>query len=187
VVHGERLAIVRRRRRFVKVRTEKGVEGWTDTHLLLSSEQMEQLNQLAERARSLPSQGAATVYEALNVHTEPNRMSPSFYRVKEREPVDVVERDLIPRVPFEPKSILPPPKPPLCASPSPNRRGPHPASADAAAAQGAGGLAGDVETAEPESDTQAPATHKAEKEAPKPVPLDDWTLVRLANGRAAGC
>jgi len=31
------------------------VEGWTDTHLLLSSEQMEQLNQLAERARSLPS------------------------------------------------------------------------------------------------------------------------------------
>jgi len=32
VVHGERLAIVRRRRRFVKVRTEKGVEGWTDTH-----------------------------------------------------------------------------------------------------------------------------------------------------------
>lgn len=185
VVHGERLAIVRRRRRFVKVRTEKGVEGWTDTHLLLSSEQMEQLNQLAERARSLPSQGAATVYEALNVHTEPNRMSPSFYRVKEREPVDVVERDLIPRVPFEPKSILPPPKPPALRKPKPEPPAgrippppmPPPPKVPADWLEMS-------ETAEPESDTQAPATHKAEKEAPKPVPLDDWTLVRLSNGRA---
>jgi uncharacterized protein YgiM (DUF1202 family) len=185
VVHGERLAIVRRRRRFVKVRTEKGVEGWTDTHLLLSSEQMEQLNQLAERARSLPSQGAATVYEALNVHTEPNRMSPSFYRVKEHEPVDVVERDLIPRVPFEPKRILPPPKPPAARKPKPEpptgRIPPPPMPPPPKVPADWLELS---ESTVGEADTQSPVPPKPEPEPAKPVPLDDWTLIRLANGRA---
>ena len=185
VAHGERLAIVRRRRRFVKVRTEKGVEGWTDTRLLLSSEQMEQLNQLAERAQSLPSQGAATVYEALNVHTEPNRMSPSFYRVKERELVDVVERDLIARVPFEPKRILPPPKPPAARKPKPepaaSRIPPPPMPPPPK-------LPADwlelSESTVGEADTQAPVPQKPEAEPSKPVAVDDWTLIRLANGRA---
>jgi hypothetical protein len=34
VSHGERLSIIRRRRRFVKVRTAKGAEGWTDMLLI---------------------------------------------------------------------------------------------------------------------------------------------------------
>ena len=37
VAHGDRLAIVGRRRRFVKVRTASGVEGWTDMRQLLSA------------------------------------------------------------------------------------------------------------------------------------------------------
>src|SRR5437016_13488854 len=36
VNHGERLEILQRRRRFVKVRTTRQVEGWTDERLLLS-------------------------------------------------------------------------------------------------------------------------------------------------------
>jgi hypothetical protein len=191
VNHGERLAIVRRRRRFVKVRTAKGVEGWTDMRQLLSSQQMEQLNRLAARAQSLPSQGAASVYEALNVHTEPNRLSPSFYRIKERELVDVVAQELSPRVPFEPKSILPRPAPPKPraarqAKPEPSERVPPPPMPPPPK------LPEDwlelSERAEPETEsepeTPAPAAPKPEPEPPKPVPVDDWTLIRLSNGRA---
>ena len=78
VSHGDRLAIISRRRRFVKVRTGQGIEGWTDLRQLLASAQMAELNKQAERAQHLPSQGVVTAYEALNVHTEPNRRRPAF-------------------------------------------------------------------------------------------------------------
>src|SRR5919202_998315 len=41
--HGERVSIIDPRRRFVKIRTAKGEEGWVDSLQLLSSEQMEQI------------------------------------------------------------------------------------------------------------------------------------------------
>lgn len=189
VNHGERLAIVRRRRRFVKVRTAKGAEGWTDMRLLLSSGQMGQLNRLADRARRLPSQGAASVYEALNVHTEPNRLSPSFYRIKERELVEVVAQELSPRVPFEQKSILPRPAP---AKPAAGRKAqPQPSGrVQPPPMPPAPKLPEDwlelSESAQPESDADSPepAPRKPEPEPAKPVPVDDWTLVRLSHGRA---
>ena len=181
VAHGDRLAIVGRRRRFVRVRTASGVEGWTDIRQLLSSSQMEALNQLAETARRLPSQGAATVYEALNVHTEPNRQAPSFYRVKEGELLDVVAHELLPRVPFAPKTILPPPtprpKPP--AKPEAERRLPRPPEPPPI-----------KPPADWEELSKSPPLPDDEKEEPeeaepaKSVSLDDWTLVRLKNGRA---
>src|SRR5438034_24042 len=44
--------------------------------------------------------------ETLNVHTEPDRQSPSFLQVKEGEKVDVIGRRVTPR------NSLSPPKPP---------------------------------------------------------------------------
>ncbi len=181
VAHGDRLAIVGRRRRFVRVRTASGAVGWTDMRQLLSSAQMDQLNQLAETARQLPSQGAATVYEALNVHTEANRQAPSFYRVKEGELVDIVAHELDPRVPFAPKSILPAPTPRPKPTPKPQdeRRVPRPPSpAPIKPPENWRELSKTPEL--PDDEQEEP-----EEAAPvKPVPLDDWTLVRLKNGRA---
>ncbi len=83
VKHGDRLDIIDVRRRLVRVRTVNGAEGWVDANLLLSAQQMDELRKLAEDSRKLPSQGAATVFEALNMHTEPNRPSPSFHQIPE--------------------------------------------------------------------------------------------------------
>jgi hypothetical protein len=112
VKHGERLEIIGRRRRFVKVRTASGVEGWTDGRLLFSPEQMAELQGLAEQARRLPSQGTATAFDTLNVHTHPNRQSPSFVQLPEGAHVDVVAHRLAPRVQFAPGT----PQPELAAS-----------------------------------------------------------------------
>ena len=38
VQHGERLDVLEMRRRFVRVRTAKGLEGWTDANFLLSQQ-----------------------------------------------------------------------------------------------------------------------------------------------------
>ena len=83
--HGDRLEIVQRRRKFLRVRTASGAEGWTDERQLLGESDMAELKDLGARAAKLPSQGVATTYRDLNVHTQPLGGSPSFLRVKEGE------------------------------------------------------------------------------------------------------
>ncbi len=46
VQHGERLEVLETRRRFVKVRTKQGLEGWTDTSSLLTQQQVDDLDKL---------------------------------------------------------------------------------------------------------------------------------------------
>src|SRR5579862_6429252 len=116
VKHGERLEIIRQRRRFLKVRTRTGAEGWIEDHLLLSSQEIAALKDVEQRARTMPSQGLASTYDLLNVHTEPNRLSPSFLQVKEGEKVDVVAHVSTPRTPPARKPLVPPrPKTPPAA------------------------------------------------------------------------
>lgn len=66
------------------MRTAQGVVGWTDSNLLLTQQQMDDLSTLAEKAAKLPSQGVATVDDVVNMHTDPNRQSPSFFRFPRR-------------------------------------------------------------------------------------------------------
>ncbi len=99
VKHGERVEILARRRRFARVRSARGEVGWVDGALLFTPAQMGELKAIGERAAALPSQGEATALDALNVHTTPDRQSPSFYQIREKEPVRVVAHRLVPRTP----------------------------------------------------------------------------------------
>ena len=179
VKHGDRLDIIEVRRRLVRVRTVEGVEGWVDANLLLSAQQMDDLLKLANDAGKLPSQGAATVFEALNMHSEPNRSSPSFHQIPEGGSVEVLAHRATPRVAARPKAaalakavavpkaskkeskkaaamLLPPPAPP--APPADWEKMSRPRASDL-------------------PDYTAP-------EAPPPPPLDDWDLVRTKDGTA---
>lgn len=66
------------------------MEGWTDANLLLTTQQMDDLRHLAEEAAKLASQGKATPFDTLNMHSEPARQSPSFYQISEGEQLDVI-------------------------------------------------------------------------------------------------
>jgi len=113
VHHGDELRILERRRRFARVRTADGLEGWVDGHALLSTEQMGRLRRLSLQAAALPSHGAATVFSALNVHTTPHRQAPSFFQLQEGDRVEVVAQRIEPRTPYRPEAdgsdLLPPP------------------------------------------------------------------------------
>lgn len=106
VKHGERVDIVGRRRRFVKVRTANDVEGWVDSLQLLDPQDMQTLQTLAQRAGELPGQGLATTFEVLNAHTAPNRHSPSFFQITPESRVEVITHQKAPRVDFEPPAFL---------------------------------------------------------------------------------
>ena len=88
--HGQRVSILDVRRRFVKIRTQSGAEGWVDSFDLLTPEQMQAIQQEREQALRLPSQGTATAYETLNIHLEPSRQSPAFAQIPEGGPVSVL-------------------------------------------------------------------------------------------------
>lgn len=183
--HGDKLDILENRRRFVRVRTEKGVVGWTDAHQLLMPDQMSDLDLLAAAARKMPTVGMASVFEALNMHATPSRSSPGFEQLKEGTKVEVLAHKLIPRVPPAPQPILAPvPKPkavrrrskdreksaklqppPLPAAPMPPKNW--------------------VEMSKTEEEKGARASEPVKASEPKkPVPLEDWYLVRTKDGKA---
>jgi hypothetical protein len=184
VKHGDRVAIVQTRRRFVKVRTEAGVEGWTDSRRLLSAEQMDELNDLSTRAAKLPSMGKATVYDLLNMHSEPNRYSTSFYQISPGVQVDVLahraaERTatppppvpLVKRPPPPPKKVKPKREPKVPIVPKPPAPALPPNWMDLSKT--------DLpDEPEPEPEPEKPAVKKP------PVRVDDWTFVRAQNGKA---
>lgn len=183
--HGDKLDIIENRRRFVKVRTQQGQVGWTEDHQLLGPEQMQSLERQAEAAKNMRSEGTATVYEALNMHADPNRSSPGFEQLKEGTKVDVLEHRLVSRVPQAPPPILAPvpkpkparrrsreknasskiPPPPMPAAPLPPRNWIQMSKTD-------------------ESKIGTPAPPAKPAEPPKPVPEEDWYLVRTKDGKA---
>ena len=96
VKHGDKLDVLELRRRFIKVRTAQGTEGWTDSNLLLTIQQMDDLRHLADGASKLASQGKATPFDVLNMHSAPARQSPSFFQIAVGETVDVIGHRLAP-------------------------------------------------------------------------------------------
>src|SRR5947209_5681717 len=104
--HGDHLDIVAQRRRWVRVRNERGMEGWVDDRQLLDTAQMNRLRALAKEAAEAPSQGQATSFDMLNVHTEPNRAAPSFLRIKPGEKFDIVEHRVVVKGPLSKRQLI---------------------------------------------------------------------------------
>jgi SH3-like domain-containing protein len=178
VKHGERLDIIDVRRRLVRVRTVNGAEGWVDANLLLSAEQMDQLRKLADESRKLPSQGAATVFEALNMHTEPNRPSPSFHQIPEGGVVEVLAHRVTPRSAVRPRgaALVKAAAPPKASKPKAPKKG--------AAAYLLPLPAAPAPPANWEKMSRPRASDLPDYTPPETpaVPLDDWDLVRTKDG-----
>ncbi len=193
--HGDKVAIVDTRRRFVKVRTQKGDEGWVDSLQLLSSEQMEQIRKDTQHALTLPSEGAAGVFEALNIHIDPSRQSPAFARIPEGGSVSVLAHRIEPKTsePLKPPNLVterpqplsrrqrrerqargnsrlpappPPPKPPANWQELSSER-----------------IDGAQSTADIKADKEKQAAEKKAVELKKPVILEDWSLVRTKDNQ----
>ena len=191
--HGERLEVLETRRRFVRVRTSKGQEGWTDANYLLSQQQVSDLDKLAEFAAKLPSQGKGTTFDSLNVHTAPSRQAPSFTQIPEGGAADVLLHRVSPR-----NAVMPPAAAPVKKTKASGKSGSKldrspEKSSDKSAKQGK-----DVPPPPPPP-APAPPANFAELSHPsvadlggevvaaepaKAVPTDDWYLVRTHDGKA---
>jgi hypothetical protein len=187
VRHGEPLDILEFKRRFIKVRTAGGITGWTDARQLLTPEQMSDLQRVTDRAGSFPSQGTAVTFEAINVHVEPNRNSPSFVQVPENGKVEIIGHKLLVRNDAPPTIPMPPPRPKAPRGnkkkdknasrvpPPPMPEAPKPPSNWLELSQTEAALPAprpDLKPAAPKNTTP-----------PAPPRLDDWSLIRTLDGK----
>jgi hypothetical protein len=181
VKHGDKLEILEYQHRLVRVRSPEGVEGWTDLRQLLTPEQMANLRRMADGATQYPSQGAASVFEPLNMHTEPNRSSPSFWQVPENVKVEVLAHKLAPRT-----QAAPTPAPAVPTKTAPTRKKSKKQQAQTKIAPPPPPPAPKpppdwLALSVPKGDaTQS----KAEPKPAAPVPMDDWSLVRTPDNKA---
>jgi hypothetical protein len=195
--HGDHLKVIDVKRRYVKVQTDKGIEGWLDSRQLLSSEQMDELRRNAATELRLPSQGRATTFDVLNIHIEPDRRSPALAQIPASGSVDVLAHSAVPRVsasqpPASPSFLKPPappprrakkprsqkalpPKPPMPAPPKP------PSNWEALSSERISGPTRADELKEQQRQLEAQKAAEAAEGAKKPVILEDWTLVRTAD------
>jgi len=100
VVHnGERLEVVDRmqNKRFVRVRSPRGEEGWLQERFLADQQTYDQFQRMGEQFRAAPAQGTATIEQQVKVHVLPGRKTGFLYMLNEKTKVDLLQRQPIDR------------------------------------------------------------------------------------------
>ena len=97
VANGERLQVLERGRRFLKVLTEKGEQGWIDEKVVATQEIFDQFETLKEQHKADPSVASAVVRDEVYLHSRPGRDTERFFRLAEGEKLKLLMRATLPK------------------------------------------------------------------------------------------
>jgi hypothetical protein len=103
VKNGERLEVLERQRRFVRVRTAGGEEGWVEQRYLVSQQVYDGFQNLATENGSATGQAIGTTRNDTNLHLEPGRETEHLYLLTSGEKIFILKR-----APAEKQSSRPP-------------------------------------------------------------------------------
>jgi SH3-like domain-containing protein len=92
VKNGEVVQILGRDRRFARVRTSTGVEGWLEQRFLVSKETYDAFQKLAEQVRNDPVQATAIAHNQTNIHLQPERDAEHLYQVDQGAKLSLMKR-----------------------------------------------------------------------------------------------
>ncbi len=108
VQNGEAVQILGRDRRFARVRTSSGAEGWLEQRYLVSQETFNAFQKLAEQTRNDPVQATAIAHSQSNIHLEPQRDAEHLYQMDQGAKVSLLKRAsserILPGAPARPAS-----------------------------------------------------------------------------------
>ena len=181
VHNGDRLEVLEKQRRFLRVRTDSGQEGWIEERSLVTQDVYDAFQKLVQESTGQPVQAHGTTRAELNMHDAPSREAEHLYQLKDGEKVDILKRATAPKVP--PKAAT-------------TQTGKSNAAQSKAQTVPAANPANEAPAAPPANTAQNPpppppaklgqkataATKGKETEPPKPV-MEDWYLVRNSAGR----
>jgi SH3-like domain-containing protein len=164
-VHGgDRVEVLEKQRRFLRVRTDSGQEGWIEERSLVPQDVYDAFQKLASDNASQQVQAHGTARSDLNIHVTPSREGEHLYQLKDGEKVEIVKRATAEKNPPKSPATTTAQNPKSAATTQPQPK-PAPAAKPAASAKAA-----------PSSAPGKPP------EPPKPV-MEDWYLVRNSAGR----
>lgn len=106
VKNGERVSVIDRDRRFVKVRTASGVEGWMEQRFLVTQQVFDQLQKLLGENQDDPVQAQGIARNDTNLHVEPGRDSEHLYQISTGEKISLLKRGTAEK----PGLVAPPPR-----------------------------------------------------------------------------
>ncbi len=191
VQNGQKLELLERGRRFLKVRTEKGEVGWIEEHAVVNPEVVTGFEQLQKGHQHDPVVATALLRDDGYLHLKPGRDTDRYYLLPEGDKLQLLVRASVP------KAI----GPQASGSASSYASKPSVASAKArAAARKAEGKTSQLKAASSAANPNpavpkppsAPApTDSGAAEIPspatlpngQPVPMEDWWMVRDSEGK----
>ena len=106
VKNGDRVQVLDRDRRFVRVRTSSGLEGWMEQRNLITQQVYDRLQKLAQQEKNDPVQATGVTRNDTNLHVEPGRESDHLYQVSEGAKLAILKRATV-----EKTGVIPAPKP----------------------------------------------------------------------------
>ena len=93
--NGDRVDVLDRDRRFARVRTESGAEGWVEQRYLVTQQVYEGFQKLKLQEQNSPVEGAATTRNETNLHVEPGRDTEHLYQLSVGAKVSVLRREAV--------------------------------------------------------------------------------------------
>jgi hypothetical protein len=196
VQNGDRLTVLEHGRRFLRVKTDKGEIGWIEEHSVVNPDVVTGFVQLQKGHEHDLVVATAVLRDDGYLHLKPGRDTDRYYLLPEGDKLQLLVRASVP------KAV----GPQASATASTYASKGSGASGKKSSAKGKGAKAGTndkkfqppaaVPSPAPSATTQAPAAGAAPAapgadnpaaaspaEPPAPVPMEDWWLVRDAQGR----
>jgi len=106
VKNGDRVDVLDRDRRFVKVRTASGVEGWIEQRYLIGQSIFDAFEKLRSEHQNDPAQATGTTRNDTNLHLTPGRETEHLYQLNTGSKVAILARGTA----AKPGAVAPPPK-----------------------------------------------------------------------------
>lgn len=171
VHNGDRVEVLEKERRFLRVRTDGGQEGWIEERSLVPQDIYDGFVKLAQENANTPVQAHGTTRAELNMHLTPSREAEHLYQLTDGEKITILRRATAPKNP---------PKTPSAASTA-NPRAKQPTVSAKTKSAKLGNKTAIPDTA-PSVKPVAEGEHSSDEPPPPPPIMEDWYLVRTSSG-----
>jgi hypothetical protein len=111
VENGDKLEVLEHGRRFFRVKTAKGEQGWIDEKAVATQEVYDEFQALGKEHKRDPTVATSVVRDDVNLHLKPGRDTERFYRLAEGDKLQLLKRATLPKpataggVPAKPTAV----------------------------------------------------------------------------------
>ncbi len=118
VKNGERVEVLEHEKRFARVRTASGIEGWIEQRYLVDEKTFDALQKLTTDNRNDPVQAPGILRNDTNLHVTPGRETEHLYQLASGAKVSILKRATVEKQ----VSAMPTPRPSVAATAKPGAK-----------------------------------------------------------------